>query len=834
MVIDLFEHNRTACNNAMEFLRTKKKAAVIHPTGTGKSFIGFQLCAEHPDSVVCWLSPSKYIFQTQLENLKSATGGELPQNIRFYTYTKLVLMDVSDMKRIEPDYIILDEFHRCGADIWGSSVQVLLSLYPDTPILGLSATNIRYLDNRRDMANELFDGNIASEMTLGEAIVRGILNAPKYIISLYSYQQEFERYKSKAAKARSKAVRDAAEEQLQALRRAIENADGLDIIFQKHMTDVQGKYIVFCVNKEHMDEMVIHVPEWFGKIDPSCHIYRAYAEDPTTAKEFSDFKSDNSEHLKLLFCIDMLNEGIHVEDVSGVILFRPTISPIIYKQQIGRALSASKSKAPVIIDVVKNFSNLYSISSVQEEMQESVIFFRDLGDDGSVVTERFTIIDEARNCLQLFNQLEETLTASWALMYAHAKVFFKEHGHLNVPKKYTTPEGFSLGSWLQTQRRVYNGSVSGILTQEQIGQLNEIGMRWENYYDYFWEQGFAEAAAYHQAFGNLEVPSRYISPSGFRLGCWLNNIRRQYKFNSDKISPARVAALNQLGMLWDVRAYTWDKNIIKASQYFERYGNLDIPANYFIDGFNIGTWIRSLRRLYRSGSLTQDKIDRLNKIGMLWNDSPERKWELLYEQAKKFFSEHGGLDVPSTYVTADGFPLGKWLNERANNYDGLIRTNGVLTPERLQMLYDLGFKPKTKDDPWEIRFNLAKEYYVQHGNLVVSSDYSVNGLALGKWLNEQKQIFRGNRREKSLTPVQISRLESIGMVWDGIPEITWKNHFLFLKDHLRTTGSLNFPKDAVFPDSANITRWLQRQRKNLKDGKLEDWQIQMLAEIGIE
>ncbi len=86
-----------------------------------------------------------------------------------------------------------------------------------------------------------------------------------------------------------------------------------------------------------MDEMISHVPQWFAAIDPAPTVYRALSEDPSTDKAFADFKADNSDHLKLLFCIDMLNEGVHVAGISGVILFRPTVSPIIYKQQIGRA-----------------------------------------------------------------------------------------------------------------------------------------------------------------------------------------------------------------------------------------------------------------------------------------------------------------------------------------------------------------------------------------------------------------------------------------------------------------------------------------------------------------
>lgn len=69
-MIDLFEHNKTAYEAAAVMLSETGKAAVIHPTGTGKSFIGFKLCGDNPDKAVCWLSPSEYIFKTQPENLK--------------------------------------------------------------------------------------------------------------------------------------------------------------------------------------------------------------------------------------------------------------------------------------------------------------------------------------------------------------------------------------------------------------------------------------------------------------------------------------------------------------------------------------------------------------------------------------------------------------------------------------------------------------------------------------------------------------------------------------------------------------------------------------------
>ena len=96
MAVSLFPHNRTAYENVCAMLEKTGKAAVIHPTGTGKSFIGFQYAADHPETKVLWLAPSEYIFKTQLENWKSAGGEEL-KNVTFLTYAKLSLMTEEEL-----------------------------------------------------------------------------------------------------------------------------------------------------------------------------------------------------------------------------------------------------------------------------------------------------------------------------------------------------------------------------------------------------------------------------------------------------------------------------------------------------------------------------------------------------------------------------------------------------------------------------------------------------------------------------------------------------------------------------------------------------------------
>lgn len=593
--IKLFEHNETAYISAIQMLTETGKAAVIHPTGTGKSFIAFKLCYDNADKKICWLSPGEYIFKTQCENL-AAAGSAVPRNIAFFTYAKLMLMTDAELEEIKPDYIILDEFHRCGAEMWGQGVKRLLNLYPDTPILGLTATNIRYLDNRRDMA------------------------------------------------------------------------DGLDKVFAKHMPKSGGKYIVFCASFDHMNEMADKAKEWFAKVDTEPHIYKAYSNDPAASKAFSAFKADVSKHLKLLYSIDMLNEGINVDDIDGVILLRPTVSPIIYKQQIGRALSAGKKSNPVIFDIVLNIENLYSIGAVEEEMQIATAYYRSLGEESSIVNDSFSIYDEVKDCRELFSRLNDVLTVSWQTMFEQAKKYYSENGDLEVPARFITNDGYSLGHWIYNQRAVRKGQQTGNLSEEQIEKLNSIGMRWDLYTDYSWEKNFNAAKNYYEKNGHLDVPSRFVTRDGLPLGAWLSSLRT---WESSGIHPKYLSAerkkqLESIGMIWSKLDYYWEQNFSEALRYYRKNGDLIVPSNFVTDnGVRLGSWIFRQRKLH-SGSckgtpLTAEQTARLNSIGMVWE--PEDPWLMSFNLVKGYYKEHGNINISQSTVV-NGVWLGKWIAEQ--------------------------------------------------------------------------------------------------------------------------------------------------------------------------
>ena len=833
MSLSLFEHNQTAYESAIEMINEYGKAAVVHPTGTGKSYIGFKLCEQFPDSLVCWLSPSEYIYKTQIENLKQDSDGWEPKNVRFFTYAKLMCMEEVEMREIQPDYIVLDEFHRCGAEMWGAGVESLLEMYPDAKVLGLSATAIRYLDNQRNMVDELFDGNIASEMTLGEAIVRGILNPPKYVLSVFAYQEDYNRLKRRVYRAKSRAVRDRAEQYLESLRRALELADGMDVIFDKHIEDRTGKYIVFCSNIDHLHEMQSNVASWFGKVDANPHIYTVYADSAATSKEFAQFKQDESDHLKLLFAIDMLNEGVHVENVSGVVLFRPTVSPIIYKQQIGRALSASKTKNPIIFDIVNNIENLAAIDTIQDEMRLAIQYYRFRGESRFIVNDRFEVIDEVKDAKEMFDKLNDTLTASWDTMYEYAEEYYNEHGNLEVPKRYKTKEGYSLGMWLQTQRKVYKGEQYGVLGEDRIEKLEKIGMTWLSFADLSWNKHYEAAKKYYAEHNDLLVPATYVDESGVRLGGWISNLRtyRKAGSNSAFLTPDRIKKLDSISMVWDVYDSIWEQNYSALRKYYEENGNINIPAGYITeDGIKLHAWLQSIKTAYRnnrlSGQYDEEQLVALEALGIDWRTNSDILWERGYFKAKAYYDNYGNLDVPATFVDSQGYRLGRWISVQRDKF-----ASGKMKQERIDRLNSLSMIWE-KEEPWEERFTLATEYYEEHGDLEIPPKYIVNGIWLSKWINEQKLIREGKRGNKALTNEQIQRLDSIGMRWGSKAEYQWNNQFNGAKEYFEQHGNLDMPFTYVSSSGKRTAIWLKRQKELYLNGELSKEQIDKLSSIG--
>ncbi len=887
MAIELFKHNKIAYKKAVKMLREKGKAAVIHPTGTGKTFIAFKLLEDYPERNFCWLSPSEYIYKTQIENI----GGMEFENLNFLTYQKLSYMEKEEIDELKPDVIILDEMHRCGASIWEKNVRYLLEKFPDAWVLGLSATNIRYLDNRRDMADELFDGNVASYMSLGEAIVTGILKAPLYVLTMFSYQKDLEKFQRKIARTSNRTAAQNAEVYLAALKRKLENADGLDDIFHKYLQK-DGKYIVFCSHYQHMKEMCENADRWFEKVDSEYHIYTAYSNAAETSKEFAEFKEDTSEHLKLLFCIDMLNEGIHINGISGVILFRPTESPIVYKQQIGRALSTNGVEHPLIIDVVDNINGLSVMNDVKAEMENALFVYEyergENADSLDIVNDHYEVVDEVADCRVLFEKIDDILAMPFEVMYEQAKQYYQEHGNLEVPQRYYTETGYPLGAWIYRTRQK---GIKGELSQEQIKMLDKLKMRWEVSV-YRFDDYLQALKNYRKKYGDLFVPVDYCVGS-MSLGRWVQRIRKYGKkgASNQNYNQENIEKLDQIGFVWDVKEYQWENGFRYLQEYYEKNGTVNnIPIKFVTqDGYRLGEFTNKIRKDHKKGKLSEDRIKQLRSLDFNFTGRNKISLEIGYEHAKAYFEEHGKMPVAG-YVCEDGFELGKWVvsqrhsRKQDKEYIEKLRKIGieVLVPEKME--WDLFIETAkkyyqkykklsqaAKQDGWEIgywffhykkkyfagelteqqmrdlesigmilendpgdkdfqkSYAIAKQYYERHGTVNISPfTVDENGNRVGYWIGKQKSDYRKGRMKEE----RIALLEKLNIDWRSGDQISFDEKYEFAKAYYDQHGNLNISHRYITENGVHLGEWLFRQLVKARDHQLKSWEIEKLQTIG--
>ena len=841
MGIQLYKHNMDAYENVIRVLDTEGKACVIHPTGTGKSYIAFKLIEDHPLQRFVWLGPSDYIYQLQVDKLRRKQGVVF-NNVEFHTYAWL-MKNEDAIKEMKPDFIILDEFHRVGARQWGTNVRKLIEQYPEATVFGMTATNIRYLDNRRDMAVELFNGKVASEFDLIEAMVRGYLPVPTYIICSYYYEEKYREYENRNSKIKSQVIREENNKVLQKLKRANEQALGMNQIFARYITKKNSKLIVFCPSLEKMYELMTKVPEWFAEIDKLPHVYCVHSHNIDSSVDFQNFQEDDSEHIKLLFTIDMLNEGIHVEGVDGVVLLRPTISPIIYKQQIGRALATDAEGSPLIFDLVNNFDSLFNIRELEKEFQSKK---KELTAAGEYVTyDEFHIIDELQDSRLLFATLIRNLESGWDIYYQHLVQYRELYGTVKLPRRYITKDGLQLGKWLNRQRSNYR---AGKLPVEQASLLAELGVDFRTDQEVKFVGWLKCLTEYKMEHGHLLVPCDYITPDGKRLGNYVSNIRSRYQ--NHMLTISYINRLEAIGFTWSAMDYYWEQNYKKAEEYYYSNGHLNVPKRYKTeDGTRLGLWIATQRNVFLKrvpGDLTPEQKAKLDKLHMIWEkQSEEELFEIKLKALKQYVIENGDAMVKRTHITKDGVALGQWVLTLRSKYshnklqrlilEGAECPKSYITIEQEQRLNEAGMVWNVNETLWNEMYEEAKRYYEAYGHLlpVPAALKGPRGRGLFAWITSQQDAYRRNgRNRKLLTKAQIEKMQAIGMEWELKTDRRFEKGMEALVQYKKENNTMLIPVNYITPDGYQLGKWASRQRSLKRKNKLASDRVQHLNKYG--
>lgn len=830
--------NEAAFQKAVQSLETLNRAAVFHPTGTGKSCIAWKVVEAHPQTTFFWLVAGAQRLALRQAELTRYNGGTLPGNVRFCDCEKLAAATPEQWVRLgeqKPGCIVLDCYHELSAVCWAQSVQKLLRMCPQAKVLGLGVPNGAPVCAA---AQELFADCIVSHMTVAEAMAAGTMPVPSaYAALLWPQEEELATLRARIKNLCMPKGDTSLRVQYEELSWSLRQVENLTVLLPRLLSDTSGHYLVLFESAAYQEKLGAELEQLLRTVDPAVRFYAADHACFADSAAVETFLSDTAPGPKVLLCVNAPGVQQPLEGLAGVILVRQSSLMSTFKQMLCRALVAAGSRSVPVFDLVAQFEGLGNGRTLQRDCTEAMT-------RAGSKTPGFRQERPMQQTYRLYGKLRREMEARWEVLCQAAADAAAKEGTLELPRSYTIHSGVPVGKWLELQRQVQAGQRPGRLTAEQAAKLEKLGIRWNHRLEAAWEKGFSSAQKYRTEHGDLLVPVRYRDKNDFALGEWIVYNRQRYL--GGNLTQNRIERLEAIGMVWSTSNDLWEQNYAAATQYYLEHGDLEVPIKYETpSGFGLGVWLGAQRAAHKAGELPQEQVERLDALGMDWTNRNDRKWMSLYDVAAAYYHEHGNLNVPSEYVTPDGVLLGKWVARQRYAYLNPDRSSARVTPERKALLDKLGMVWE-KYDPWQERYDLALAYKTEHGDLEIPSVYkTADGVWLGSWVSRQRQALNSGSSALSSERRKLLRILFKGERRPSDPaadhgtvrEANWERNFRSAARYARKYKHLLVPASYVDSDGVRLGVWisnLRAARKNRPDSyQVTPAHIKKLNSIGM-
>ena len=830
--------NEAAFQKAVQSLETLNRAAVFHPTGTGKSCIAWKVVEAHPQTTFFWLVAGAQRLALRQAELTRYNGGTLPGNVRFCDCEKLAAATPEQWVRLgeqKPGCVVLDCYHELSAVCWAQSVQKLLRMCPQAKVLGLGVPNGAPVCAA---AQELFADCIVSHMTVAEAMAAGTMPVPSaYAALLWPQEEELATLRARIKNLCMPKGDTSLRVQYEELSWSLRQVENLTVLLPRLLSDTSGHYLVLFESAAYQEKLGAELEQLLRTVDPAVRFYAADHACFADSAAVETFLSDTAPGPKVLLCVNAPGVQQPLEGLAGVILVRQSSLMSTFKQMLCRALVAAGSRSVPVFDLVAQFEGLGNGRTLQRDCTEAMT-------RAGSKTPGFRQERPMQQTYRLYGKLRREMEARWEVLCQAAADAAVKEGTLELPRSYTIHSGVPVGKWLELQRQVQAGQRPGRLTAEQAAKLEKLGIRWNHRLEAAWEKGFASAQKYRTEHGDLLVPVRYRDKNDFALGEWIVYNRQRYL--GGNLTQNRIERLEAIGMVWSTSNDLWEQNYAAATQYYLERGDLEVPIKYETpSGFGLGVWLGAQRAAHKAGELPQEQVERLDALGMDWTNRNDRKWMSLYDVAAAYYHEHGNLNVPSEYVTPDGVLLGKWVARQRYAYLNPDRSSARVTPERKALLDKLGMVWE-KYDPWQERYDLALAYKTEHGDLEIPSVYkTADGVWLGSWVSRQRQTLNSGNSALSSERRKLLRILFKGERRPSDPaadhgtvrEANWERNFRSAARYARKYKHLLVPASYVDSDGVRLGVWisnLRAARKNRPDSyQVTPAHIKKLNSIGM-
>ncbi len=376
---------------------------------------------------------------------------------------------------------------------------------------------------------------------------------------------------------------------------------------------------------------------------------------------------------------------------------------------------------------------------------------------------------------------------AWEVGLAEARAAIEVYGSIDlVPRAFRSESGYRVGQWIQVQRST---AGSQRLTQQQRESLEGLaGWSWDPRQEQ-WQRGYEAAKAWLKTNSIMPPADLKIHGGREKLRNWLKVNLKAYNHPRSPIDKERRERLELLPN-WDLLANPYLRPSRKPSRhrssyedvrsrfgpeasgkpvemhaladfldalsdYFEEYGNLDIPTNegqrgsgrsYVYRGFPLGQRVNKYRTEYAAGTLSEWKIEAIEASGpWVWNVR-EAAWESGFHALETFVARYGHSNVPQDFKLGD-YALGSWVARQRRTH-----ARSDLSRERQRRLEKLpgwvwnasqARNLSKRQEKWERNFALLKRFAEREGHARVPAGHLEEGVPLGRWVAYLRAANRG-------------------------------------------------------------------------------------------
>lgn len=418
----------------------------------------------------------------------------------------------------------------------------------------------------------------------------------------------------------------------------------------------------------------------------------------------------------------------------------------------------------------------------------------------------------------------------WDEQFEMLRVEHELHGVAALRTDFVNKDFRKLGSWIAVQRQ---RKKKGTISDEQVKALEGLeGWTWDAVASR-WFQHFEELRQLSIAAGSADIPAKFVSEKGTRLGQWVGNLRVNYA--NGQLEKETILLLGSLkGWSWGPRAEAFQKGLASMARYWDRKTGEVLDRNFVdAEGYPLGKFITEQRSQLKKGDLSPSRKAELDAYVGWEQNSQDHQIESYRNALLEFGKIEGHYNVPPNHITASGVWLGliiyKLLRRDAsekseywvNLEKALSSVEGFELPKRVSK--EQGLRQK-----FEERLLQYQQFMQQHGR-PPSTHKAISGEeeSLANWAETQRIAYK----KEQLSETRISALEELSSwVWD-VDKAQFMLKLEVYLEWIAEYGTLTVPDKARYKE-INLGSWRGTLKASRNKGVLPTWKVELLDSLG--